>query len=50
MEKTAKNHLWEHVTVLGEMGLLGTKINITFFVENEDLNIFHLTTLQYSPK
>ncbi len=33
-KRTAKNYLWEDLTVLGE-GRLGTKINVKFFVGNE---------------
>ncbi len=45
-KKLWKPHLWEDMTVLrgGEEGCLATKINITFFVDIEVLNIFHLTT------
>ncbi len=39
-EKIVKNHLWEDMAVLRERGRLVTKINITFFVGNEVLNIF----------
>ncbi len=42
-EKIVKNHLWEVVTILRGKGRLATKINITFFVRNEILNIFHLS-------
>ncbi len=38
-----RNHLWEDATILRERGRLVKKINITFFVENEVLNIFHST-------
>ncbi len=44
LEKIAKNHLWEDMTVLRGVGHLATKVNITFFVGVDVLNIFHLTT------
>ncbi len=44
LEKTAKNCLWEDVTVLRGGGSLARKINITFFVGIDVLNIFHITT------
>ncbi len=37
-----KNHLWEDLTRLWERGYVATKINMTFFVGSEVLNIFHL--------
>ncbi len=43
IEKIAKNHLWEDMTVLGGRGHLSTKVNITYVVGNEVLNIFHFT-------
>ncbi len=42
-EKIAKNHLQEDTTILRGRECLATKINITIFVGNEVLNIFHLT-------
>ncbi len=45
-EKIVKNHLWENMAVLRDRGRLVTKINITFFVENEVLHIFHRTIKQ----
>ncbi len=45
LEKTAKNHLWEDLTVLRGSGRLATNINITFFVGVDVLNIFHLATV-----
>ncbi len=40
-EKTVKNYLWEDTAVLRGRGRLVTKINVTFFVGNEVINIFH---------
>ncbi len=42
-EKTVKNHSWKDLNVLKGRGRLATKINITFFVGNEILNVFYLT-------
>ncbi len=42
--KTVKNHLWKDMTDRFEgKGRLLTKINVTFFVGKEILNIFHST-------
>ncbi len=47
-------HLWDDVTVLRGGMRLATKINTTFFVGIDVLNIFPLTTFskkkQYFPK
>ncbi len=40
--KQRKTHLWEGMTFL-RRGCLTIKINITFFVDIEILNIYHLT-------
>ncbi len=42
-EKNARNHLWGDMTVLRGKVCLAIKINITFFVGNEVLNIFYST-------
>ncbi len=44
LEETAENHfVWKHDRFEGR-GRLGTKINVTFFVGIDVLNILHLTT------
>ncbi len=40
-EETVKIRLWEDMNVFRGRGRLRTKINITLFVGNEVLNIFH---------
>ncbi len=47
-EKTAENPFVEGMTILKGGGSLATKINITFFVCIEVLNIFH--TIIFSKK
>ncbi len=42
-EKTVKTHLWDDMAILRGRSHLVTKINVTFFVGNGILNIFHLT-------
>ncbi len=45
MEKNAKNHLWEDINnCFEEREAFGTKINMTFFVGIDVLNIFLSTT------
>ncbi len=46
MEKTAKNPFVGGRDGFEERGRLTTKINITFFMGTEVLNIFHLTILK----
>ncbi len=41
LEKTAKSRLWEDMTVLRRGRRLATKINMTFFVSIDVLNIFN---------
>ncbi len=50
-EKKVKNYLWENIlTVLSEEGRLETKINISFRVDVEVLNIFHSTIFSKKKK
>ncbi len=42
--KRRNTHLWEEMTHFEGRGHLATKINITFFVGIDVLNIFYLTT------